>query len=34
VIGGGLAILIAIIFDALLFWIQRITTPWRRAVPS
>ncbi len=31
IIAGGLAILIAIAFDAILFGLQRIATPWRRA---
>lgn len=31
IIAGGLAILIAVAFDAILFGIQRLTTPWRRA---
>ena len=31
IIAGGLAILIAIAFDAILFGLQRLATPWRRA---
>lgn len=34
VIAGGLAILIAIAFDAILFAIQRLATPWRRAATA
>lgn len=34
IIAGGLAILIAIAFDALLFALQRAATPWRRAVTA
>jgi osmoprotectant transport system permease protein len=34
IIAGGLAILIAITFDAILFATQRLTTPWRRAVTA
>jgi osmoprotectant transport system permease protein len=32
IIAGSLAILIAIAFDVILFLIQRLATPWRRAV--
>lgn len=31
IIAGGIAILMAISFDALLYGVQRFTTPWRRA---
>jgi osmoprotectant transport system permease protein len=31
IIAGGLAILIAIAFDAILYGLQRMATPWRRA---
>ena len=34
IIAGGLAILIAIAFDAILFGIQRLATPWQRAVTA
>jgi osmoprotectant transport system permease protein len=34
IIAGGLAILIAIAFDAVLFATQRLATPWRRAVTA
>ena len=34
VIAGGIAILLAIAFDALLYGIQRLATPWRRAVST
>jgi osmoprotectant transport system permease protein len=34
IIAGGLAILIAVAFDALLFVIQRLATPWRRAATA
>ncbi len=34
IIAGGLAILIAIAFDAILYAIQRLATPWRRAVTA
>jgi osmoprotectant transport system permease protein len=30
IIAGGLAILIALAFDAILFGVQRLATPWRR----
>ena len=33
-LGGGLSILMAIAFDALLILLQRATTPWRRARPA
>ena len=29
--GGGIAILMAILFDAVLYLIQRMATPWTRA---
>jgi osmoprotectant transport system permease protein len=31
IIAGGIAILLAIAFDAILFGVQRLATPWRRA---
>ena len=31
IIAGGIAILMALTFDALLLLVQRLTTPWRRA---
>ncbi len=31
IIAGGIAILMALVFDALLLLTQRLTTPWRRA---
>jgi osmoprotectant transport system permease protein len=34
IIAGGLAILIAVAFDAILFAIQRLATPWRRAATA
>jgi osmoprotectant transport system permease protein len=34
IIAGGLAILIAIAFDAILYGIQRLATPWRRAATA
>jgi osmoprotectant transport system permease protein len=34
IIAGGIAILMALSFDAILFWIQRMVTPWRRAAGS
>lgn len=34
IIAGGIAILIAIAFDAILFGSQRLATPWRRAVTA
>ncbi|MEK6278432.1 MAG: ABC transporter permease [Actinomycetota bacterium] len=34
VIAGGLAILMAFAFDVILIGIQRLLTPWRRAVPA
>jgi osmoprotectant transport system permease protein len=34
VIAGGLAILMAFAFDVILLLVQRLTTPWRRAVAS
>jgi osmoprotectant transport system permease protein len=34
IIAGGIAILMALSFDVLLFWIQRLVTPWRRAARS
>ncbi len=34
IIAGGLAILIAIAFDAILYAVQRLTTPWRRVATS
>jgi osmoprotectant transport system permease protein len=34
IIAGGIAILMAILFDALLYLIQRLATPWRRAVEA
>lgn len=34
VIGGGIAVLMAICFDILLLLLQRLRTPWTRAVPS
>jgi osmoprotectant transport system permease protein len=34
IIAGGIAILMAITFDAMLLAIQRFTTPWRRAVAA
>ena len=34
IIAGGIAILMAILFDALLFLFQRWRTPWLRAVPT
>jgi osmoprotectant transport system permease protein len=34
VIAGGLSILMALAFDVILLGVQRIATPWRRAVPS
>jgi osmoprotectant transport system permease protein len=32
IIAGGIAILMALAFDAILLLVQRLTTPWRRAV--
>jgi len=34
IIAGGIAILMALSFDVLLLWIQRLVTPWRRAAQS
>jgi len=34
IIAGGIAILMALSFDLLLFWIQRLATPWRRVAQS
>jgi osmoprotectant transport system permease protein len=34
VLAGGIAILMAIVFGVLLFGLQRLLTPWRRAVAS
>jgi osmoprotectant transport system permease protein len=34
IIAGGIAILIAVAFDAILFGIQRLATPWRRAATA
>jgi osmoprotectant transport system permease protein len=34
VIAGGLAMLMAFTFDMILIGIQRLVTPWRRAVPA
>jgi osmoprotectant transport system permease protein len=34
VIAGGIAILLAIAFDAILYGIQRLATPWRRAAST
>ncbi len=34
IIGGGIAILMAMIFDAALYLIQRIATPWTRAAKA
>jgi osmoprotectant transport system permease protein len=34
VIAGGIAILLAIAFDAILYGIQRFATPWRRAAAT
>jgi len=34
VIAGGIAILLAIAFDAILYGIQRFATPWRRAASA
>jgi osmoprotectant transport system permease protein len=34
VIAGGIAILLAIAFDAILYGIQRFATPWRRAAST
>ncbi len=34
IIAGSLAILIAIVFDAILFAIQRLATPWRRVATA
>ncbi len=34
VIPGGIAILLAIAFDAILYGIQRFATPWRRAAST
>ena len=34
IIAGGIAILMALSFDVLLLWIQRLATPWRRAARS
>ncbi|MET0305558.1 MAG: ABC transporter permease [Solirubrobacterales bacterium] len=34
IIAGGLAILIAIAFDAILYGIQRLATPWRRVATA
>ena len=31
ILAGGIAILMALSFDVLLLWIQRMTTPWQRA---
>ena len=31
IMGGGIAILMAILFDAILYLIQRLATPWTRA---
>jgi osmoprotectant transport system permease protein len=32
ILGGGIAIVMAIVFDAALYAIQRVSTPWTRAV--
>jgi osmoprotectant transport system permease protein len=34
IIAGGIAMLMALIFDVLLLTIQRVTTPWRRAAAT
>jgi osmoprotectant transport system permease protein len=34
IMGGGIAILMAILFDAILYLIQRLATPWTRAAGS
>ncbi len=34
IIAGGIAILMALAFDAVLFAIQRLLTPWKRAAPA
>lgn len=34
IIAGGIAILMALTFDAILLGIQWVATPWRRAVPA
>jgi osmoprotectant transport system permease protein len=34
IIAGGIAIVMALTFDAILLGIQRLATPWRRAVPA
>jgi osmoprotectant transport system permease protein len=34
VIGGGIAILMALVFDIALLGVQRLKTPWLRAAPS
>jgi len=34
IIAGGIAILIALVFDVLLLGLQRLVTPWRRAVAA
>jgi osmoprotectant transport system permease protein len=32
VVGGGLAIVLALLFDVVLIWVERALTPWRRTV--
>jgi osmoprotectant transport system permease protein len=34
IIAGGIAILMALAFDAILYGIQRLATPWRRVEPA
>ncbi len=34
IIAGGIAFLMAIAFGVVLYWIQRLLTPWRRAVTT
>jgi osmoprotectant transport system permease protein len=34
VVAGGLAVLLAIVLDALILIVQRLATPWTRAVPT
>jgi osmoprotectant transport system permease protein len=34
IIAGGIAILMALSFDLMLIWLQRMVTPWRRAAQS
>jgi hypothetical protein len=33
-VAGGLAVLLAIVLDALILIVQRLATPWTRAVPT